>query len=299
MKAHYLSDEHQHKLIIIILEYKNPKHRQLEIQNCSKLMSKELNDIHESISIIFSVYEILLNDLAHLKAEENEIKIHFEQNFSKKIDELKKYDNENDKSLKELSESQNSMQTQLEDIKQVQEESRIQVLDNNSTTTLRFNCPITSSFSIQSSKFKTSQYGYIFMLRACSTIESQQKYLSIFLTLYNGEYSNLIPYPFSCTMYFALWDQSNQQNHIIYVLKPDPNATAFIRPINDKNDEYGINKFCSLEYLTDSKSLYVKDGAFFIRVFIDFLNTGQNPFQTKDNVNDTVEVMSTTTIMAE
>ncbi|CAF1191755.1 unnamed protein product [Rotaria sordida] len=299
MKAHYLTDEHQHKLIIIILEYNNPKRYKLQIQNYCEFIKKEFNDIQETIAVTFSVYEILLNNFAHLKIEEQEIKTNFEKNFSK-IDELKKYDNENEKALKELSESYNSIQIQIESIKKLREESLIQILDNNSTTTLRFNYPNISSFSFQSVKFRTSQYGHTFSLRACSTIDSQQKYLSIFLTLHNGEYSNLIPYPFLYTIYLTLWDQSNQQKHIEYVLKPNPNSTAFIRPTSEKNDEFGIMKFCSLEYLTDPKSIYVRDGAFFIRVFVDFLNTGQNPFQSKDNDDDdNVAIMSTTKMMTE
>ncbi|CAF1355056.1 unnamed protein product [Rotaria sp. Silwood1] len=296
MKAHYLTDQHQHILLIIILKYMSPRSQRSQIQNHCEFMKQEYHDLRNSIDVTFSVYEILLNNMAHLQVEKQEIKTNFERNFSK-IDELKKCNNENEEAVKKLSETQNNMQIQVEDIKRMREESRILTLDDDSTTTLPFNYSNTPSFSIQSLKFKTSQYGYTLGFRACSTMESQQKYLSLFLTLYNGDYSNLLPYPFLYTIYIALWDQSNQQKHIVYVLKPNPNSTAFIRPTTEKNDEFGIMKFCPLEYLTDSKSIYVKDQVFFIRVFVDFLNTGQNPFQSKDNIEDNVELMSETTTM--
>jgi len=290
MKSHYLSDKHQHILIIIISPYVNSKHRQSQASNRSEIIEKELVDINESIEMLLSALEILLSDFSHLKIEQIQIKTNCEQNLSK-IDHLKKQDNENEKRIKELSDIEKSSQIELDNTKKATEENPILILDNNGTTTLRFNYPNTSSFSFNSCKFSTSSYGYTFTLRVCSTTEYENEYLSIFLTLYNGEYNNLIPYPFLYDVHIVLWDQSNQQKHIIDVLKPDLNSSSCARPTSDKNDEYGIMKFCLLDYLTDTQSIYVKDGIFFIRVFVDFLNIGQNPFQMKNNM----EMMSTLT----
>jgi hypothetical protein len=295
MKAHYLTNQHQFILHIIVSDHIHPKHRQLKNQKYYEIMKKEHKDIQESIAICFSAYETLLNDPIRIKIEMSQIQINFDQNVLR-IEELKKQDNENEKHVKELVEKLNNTQIEFDNIKKTSEENDFLVLDNNSTTTLHFNYSNASSFSINSSKFKTSEYGYTFMLRVCSTNESEQEYLSLFLSLFNGEYNNLIPFPFSYDIHFILWDQSNQQKHITYVLKPDLNSSAFTRPINEKNEEYGIIKFCSLQYLTDPQSIYVKDDVFFIRVFIDFLNTGLNPFQLKDDHQDIETVLTTTMI---
>jgi hypothetical protein len=293
MKSHYLSDKHQNILLIIISPYVNPKHRQSQASNRFEIIKKEFGDINESIEMLLLAFEILLSDFSHLKIEQIQIKINCEQNLSK-IDHLKKQDNENQTLMKELSDIENSSQIELDNTKKATEENPVLILDNNCTTTLRFNYPNTPSFSLNSCKVKTSTYGYTFTLRVCSTTEYENEYVSIFLTLYNGEYNNLIPYPFMYDIHIALWDQSNQQKHVIYVLKPDLNSSSCVRPTSEKNDEYGIMKFCLLKYLTDTQSIYVKDGIFFIRVFVDFLNSGQNPFQMKNNIED-MEIMSTST----
>lgn len=282
MKSHYLSDRHQQKLVIIISEHAHPKRRQVQNQN----YIKECQNIQESIGIVFSTYEILLNDSSRLTLEISQIKIDFEPNLSK-IEEMKKVEKENEKNTKELIEKQNAIQVEVDNIEKTLEERSILILDGNSTTILRLNLPTTIPFSIDPLKIRTSQYGYMFMLRFCSTFVDKEEYLSLFLSLCNGEYNNLIPFPYVYDIHFILWDQSNRQNHIVNVVKPDPTSSAFSRPINEKNDEYGIIKFCSLRYLADPESGYVKDGVFFIRIFIDFLNMGQNPFQLRDNNQDT------------
>ena len=297
MKEHYLSDRHQLTLLTIASEYVNGRVQQSLNHDCSEAMKKEFNDILGNIDTLSSGCEIVADDMTRLKIEEGQIKTNSEQNLSV-IEELKKQENDDEKKFKKLLESQTDMQKELEDIKIKREESQVLILDAHSTTTLYFNYPNTSFFSLESSKFKTSQYGYLFMLRVCSTIESKQEYLSVFLTLYNSEYSNIISYPFSYNIHLALWDQSNQQKHIVSIVKPDQTSSSFTRPTSEKNDEFGIKKFCLLKYLTDSQSRYLRDGRFFVRVFIDFLNTGQGPFQSKSHV-ETDEVMSSTTMVTE
>jgi hypothetical protein len=293
MQTHYLSHNHQLNLHNIVSEHAHPPCRQVQIDN----HLREYEDLHESIAITSSTYEHLLNDPKRLQIEITEMKANLQQNISK-LEELKKQDQDNEKNVQVLIEKLNAIQIELDHTKKTHQESKILILDNNSSTILRFTHPNTSLFSMNSLKFRTSSHGYTFMARACSTIESKEAYLSLFLSLYNSEYSNLIPYPFSYDIYLALWDQSNQQKHIICVLRPDLHSSALVRPINEKNVEYGITKFCLLRYLTDLESIYVKDGVFFIRVFVDFLKTGENPFQMKDN-NQNMEIISTAQMITD
>ncbi|CAF3419203.1 unnamed protein product, partial [Rotaria sp. Silwood2] len=96
----------------------------------------------------------------------------------------------------------------------------------------------------------------------------------------------ILLYPFTYNIYLCLCDQSKQKKHIVSIIKPDANSLSFVRPTSEKNDEVGITKFCPLNFLKNVQSIYLKDSVFFIRIFIDFMNTGSNPFEsTIDIVN--------------
>ena len=138
-----------------------------------------------------------------------------------------------------------------------------------------------SPFSLYSQIFKTASFGYVFILRVCSTIDpanDNQQYLSIYITLLRGDFDAILFYPFPYNISFCLCDQSGQKKHIVSTLKPDPNSPSFACPTSERNDEIGIMKFCPLHYLTDSQSIYLKDEVFFIRIFIDYMNTESIPF---------------------
>ncbi|CAF1588594.1 unnamed protein product [Rotaria magnacalcarata] len=297
MQAHYVTDQHQYSLIMIILQYISSNHDKSVITNRSNIIIRELMDIQENVNLVFSIYEILLKDSDRLKTELSQIEILLNQNSSetKKLEEC---NHENEKAKKELCDCKNCLEELLETTKRDIEEIPSLILDSDATVTLRFNYPNSSLFSLDSSKFRTSEYGYIFTISVRSTNEAEKWYLSIFLTLYNGEYSNLLSYPFSFPIHFVLWDQSNKQQHITYILKPDPNASAFMRPSNEKNEEFCIKNLCSLDAITDSKSAYVKDGVFFIRLFIDFFNVGENPFQSENYLNHN-EFISSKSMLTE
>ncbi|CAF1064956.1 unnamed protein product [Adineta steineri] len=138
------------------------------------------------------------------------------------------------------------------------------------------------SVSMYSSLFKTTQVGYSFILRVCSTTDStdqNQQYLSVFISLVRGEFDQLLVFPFPYTIFLYLCDQSGQGKHIISAIKPDSNESALSRPLSEKNDEIGVLNFRALNCINEAGSIYLKDNVFLIRVFIDFLNTGPTPFQ--------------------
>ncbi|CAF3377481.1 unnamed protein product [Rotaria socialis] len=284
MEAHYVTDLHQYSLIMMILQYIGSNHDKSVITNRSNIIIRELMDIQENVNLVFSIYEILLKDCDRLKTDLSQIEILLNQNSSE-TKKLAERNHENEKAMKELRDGTNRLEELLKATERDIEEIPSLLLDSDATVTLRFIYPNSSLFSLDSPKFRTSEYGHIFSISVRSTIEAEKWYLSIFLTLYNGEYSNLLSYPFSFPIHFVLWDQSNKQQHITYILKPDPNAPAFMRPNSEKNEEYCIKNLCPLEAITDSESAYVKDGVFFIRLFIDFFNVGENPFQSEKYLN--------------
>ena len=142
----------------------------------------------------------------------------------------------------------------------------IKLIGTDSTTIFPFHIrfeDINSPFSIHSPKFKTAPHGYLFILRVCSTIDSTNEYLSIYITLLCGDYDPILFYPFPYNIILSLYDQSGEGKHITTIIKADENRSYFARPTGENNNEVGIMKFCPLSYLTDDKSVYLKDGVFF------------------------------------
>ena len=111
-------------------------------------------------------------------------------------------------------------------------------------------------------------------------------YLCLFVYLMENTI-NLLPFPFPYDIHAVLWDQSNRQSHILTIFKSSLTSSAFHRPTSEMNEEFTISKFCPLQYLTNPENGYVRDGVFFIRIFVDFLNAGCNPFQLNENNQDT------------
>jgi hypothetical protein len=154
--------------------------------------------------------------------------------------------------------------------------NNIRLLNMDGTTIFPFRIhseEIYSSFSMSSPPFKTSPYGYSFILRVCSTNE----YLSIYLTLLRTDFDQILTYPFPYNISLCLYDQSGQGKHITSIIEPAQNSSSFARPTSEKNNEVGITQFCRLNSLTDVQSVYLKDGGFFIHIFFDFMNTGPIP----------------------
>jgi hypothetical protein len=251
MQAHYLSENHQKVLFTLVYPYvawqrrvSRNSYRLTTTSNVVGNMDQELISIEESVDIRPSVLKNLSNDCT---SEHDQMKIDCE---STSVSSL----------------------------------NNVLLLNDDSTTIFSFhkkNDENNSPFSIFSPKFKTSTYGYLFVLRVCSTFESSnenQGYLSIYITLLRSDFDQILFYPFPYNISLCLCDQSKQRKHIVSTIIPDPNSSSFARPTNEKNNEIGIVKFCPLNYLTDVKSIYLKDGVFFIRVIFDFMNTGSNPF---------------------
>ncbi len=290
MKTHYLCGKHQKLLIAFIVNYFysrkylsfNSNHL-TSIPNVVSKMVQEMNAIQESVDKVLPGLNTLSNDCTRLKSEHDQSKSTAEVVISQ-MNETKKKFNEDTEELLKCIESQNQTEKEVDDTKKLYLSTSILLLDTDCTMIFSFhrqNDEINSPFSIYSPTFKTSPYGYLFILRVCSIFESSkenQGYLSIYITLLRSDFDQILFYPFPYNISLCLCDQSGQRKHIISTITPDPNSSSFARPTSEKNNEIGIIKFCPLNYLTEAQSIYLRDGVFFIRIFIDFLNTGSIPF---------------------
>ena len=281
MGTHYLCDTHQKLLLDFIIVYFYSRNRLND--NVISNIGQELTNIITSIDTVSPGIATLSNENTRLRSEHNQTKSTYETIFPQMF-ETKKVSNELNEKVNKYGESHNDIERDLDNTKKLYLATKTPSLDTDGTMTFSFtktSDEMKSPFSIYSSIFKTSPFGYPFILRICSTIESaneNQGYLSIYITLLRGEFDPILFYPFPYNIYFCLCDQSGQKKHIQSTLKPDRTSPSFARPTSERNPEIGIKNFCLLNSLTDAQSIYLKDGVFFVRIFIDFMDTNQIPF---------------------
>ncbi|CAF0808114.1 unnamed protein product [Rotaria sp. Silwood1] len=287
---HFLCETHQKILLEVITQYFFLKKCLANNVNCSTTtfnvvsnIEQELTTVQENINTLLPGVENSLNNCARLKSEHDQIKATCDNLTSQRTTVRKMIQDGNEITNKYIQE-QNEMEKQIDHINKLQIITKTFTLDSDSTATFAFikhSHEMNVPFSIYSPRFKTSQFGYCFMIRVCSTIISEnenQEYLSIYITLLRGEFDPILLYPFPYNIYLCLCDQSNQRKHIVSIIKADANKLSFMRPTSEKNDEVGIIKFCPLNFLKNGQNNYLKDDIFFIRIFIDFMNNGINPF---------------------
>jgi TNF receptor-associated factor 4 len=100
--------------------------------------------------------------------------------------------------------------------------------------------------------------------------------LSIFVCLCKGDYDALQSWPFSHRITLTLIDQNpndEQKRHVVKSIKPNicKENTPFLgRPQNDKNVQFGVQKFIDIESLQTLD--YLLDDTIFVKFDVDFTN---------------------------
>jgi hypothetical protein len=126
--------------------------------------------------------------------------------------------------------------------------------------------------SIYSAPFYSSSTGY--KMRARLYLQgdgnARRTHMSLFFVLMRGDHDAILKFPFHFKVTFCLYEQTNQQRHIIDSFRPDIKSTSFQRPRSDMNIASGIPKFVPLSILQQNGSTYIRDDAMFIRVMVDF-----------------------------
>jgi len=277
MQVHYLTTKHQKFLIEFIIQKKRSPDK--IASNVVSHKMEGIKAIEETVDILSPGLTALLDDCTRLRSEHDQIKAICERNISQ-INETKKTFNADNEKFLTCVQSQNEMDKQLEDTNKLYASTNILSLDNDGSMIFSFHKQseeINSSFSMSSPAFRISPYGYSFELRVCSTMQDNRAYLSIYITLLRSDFDPILFYPFPYNISLCLCDQSGHGKDIVSTIKPDSNSSAFARPTSEQNNEIGTTEFCPLNYLTDKKSIYLKDGVFFIRISFDFMNNGSIP----------------------
>jgi len=125
---------------------------------------------------------------------------------------------------------------------------------------------------LTSPPFYTSKYGYQLSLRLYLNGDktTQDKYLSLYITVMYGNYDSLLKWPFSYPITLCLYDQSSKHDHVVHTLTPDITSQCFARPRTAQNKSGGIPEFCPLWKVFSKEFGYVRQDEMFIKAFVDF-----------------------------
>ena len=268
---HYLTSEHQIGIVKMIVEYI------YKFQHKST-RKKQTTFILQKLDLIRPGIEVLSDFCHKLRDECNQSKTKSTKLLSD-LDETRKQIIETNEKTVQQEQLQHQLLTHIEQTKILFTLARIRLLDSDGMIIFSFcktNEEITSLFSIDSPKFKTSPYGYIFKIRVFTTIGSEDEnegFLSISLRIFRSDYDSILVYPFPYNITVSLCDQSKNHNDISKIIQAFQHAAPFARPNDDENDEIILFRFFPLKYLTETDSAYFKEGVFFIRLQFNFLET--------------------------
>ena len=126
--------------------------------------------------------------------------------------------------------------------------------------------------AIHSSSFYSSFYGYKLCIRVnLNGVDSARgTHLSLFIHFMQGEYDELLEWPFSGRIILTVIDQNpicELRNHISETLMSKPNLAAFQRPVTNRNHKgFGYMEFLPLSVIDGST--YVRNDTMIIKANI-------------------------------
>ncbi|KAI5697334.1 hypothetical protein M8J75_008802 [Diaphorina citri] len=126
------------------------------------------------------------------------------------------------------------------------------------------------SIELLSPSFYTSQFGYKLQVSLFlnGNGAGEGTHVSVYIKLLPGEYDALLKWPFSHSVSFTLFDQSEKPVNVVESFVPDPTWENFQRPSKQPDSlGFGFPRFVSLD--TIRKRQFLKDDAIFIRVKVD------------------------------
>ena len=100
----------------------------------------------------------------------------------------------------------------------------------------------------------------------------RRAHISMFFVLMRGEYDAILQFPFTFKVTFCLYDQTDQQRHVIDSFQPDAKSNSFQRPLSNMNIASGIPKFFPLAVLQQDNNPYIRNDTMFIKIVVHFTN---------------------------
>ncbi|CAF0723645.1 unnamed protein product [Rotaria sp. Silwood1] len=293
LQEHYSTKVHQECLLKAIEYYVRQLHS--EPQNNPTLSNNEENysEIIDSVDMLAEGLSSL-ND-ANVQIHQNVIQLHnniLEQ--QNQIEQLKNSVEESSQFMHANQINTNILQAEIESLRQMMMDLSSQSSNDGTfiwkitDVAQKINDSISErQTSIYSPPFYSSPTGYKMCMRLYFNGDGQARrtHLSLFFVLMRGDYDAILTWPFSYKITFCLYDQTNNQNHIIDSFRPDIKSNSFQRPKSNMNIASGLPKFCPLPVIQQENNPYVRDDCMFIRCIVDFGSTPKTMIPYICNLN--------------
>jgi len=125
--------------------------------------------------------------------------------------------------------------------------------------------------SLYSQPFYTSRHGYKMCARIYLNGDGMGKgtHISLFFVVMQGEYDDLLKWPFRQKVTLMLMDQDGTGKHLHDSFRPDPTSSSFQKPRSNMNVASGCPLFVSQTVVEGANSPYKKNDCIFIKVIVD------------------------------
>ncbi|CAF0864454.1 unnamed protein product [Didymodactylos carnosus] len=240
------------------------------VNSLKTLSGKEMNQLYETVSILTNDIEVIQNKCV---------------NINEKILKLKNELNESHEQFSKAKQQMNAMNYMRLNQELLQQEINglkdyVQSTSYNGTylwkvenvSSLIQDAQSERQLSVYSPPFYSSRNGYKMCMRLYLNGDgnARRTHLSLFFVIMRGKFDEkLLKWPFPYKISFCLFDQSNQQRHIIDSFRPDIKSNSFQQPQTQMNIASGIPKYFPLPLLLDGNS-YVKNDSLFIKCIVNF-----------------------------
>ncbi|CAF3069989.1 unnamed protein product, partial [Rotaria sp. Silwood2] len=287
---HYQSKQHQDSIVNVIQQMKLQL-RDAQITSSQKdtdsprtttmidddFAVNQLEELHETISILANGFETLNGDVERLNTEsvehENKLQRLTENASTVKlaIEEEHVFSEATTRKLEILNQDLMSFQEKIDDIQYVSYDGifvwKITKIQEKFT-----DAQSERQTSIYSPPFYSSPTGYKMRARLYLNGDgnARRTHMSLFFVLMRGRNDATLKFPFNYKVAFCLYDQTPRQQHIIDSFRPDIRSNSFQRPRSEMNIANGVPKFFPLAMIQQEGNPYVRDDTMFIKVMIDF-----------------------------
>ncbi|CAF3482644.1 unnamed protein product [Rotaria sp. Silwood1] len=286
LAEHYISDQHQIVLAKFVRQMNSilstniGNHSLISCYQRTDIDANELEKISRTMNILSDDIKILADELERLAIERDQIHNKL-QSFIQESTILKKSIEEQKTCIDGITLNEERTEQDLSSLEQNLNTMNLNSYDGTfiwKITNVEEKIVAARSrtqTSIYSSPFYSSPAGYKMCLRLYLNGDgnAQNTHISLFFVLMRGEYDAILTFPFCFKVIFCLYDQTDQQKHIIDSFRPDIRSNSFQRPRSDMNIASGIPKFAPLTIFQQENNPYVRNDIMFIKVIIDFDNT--------------------------
>ncbi|TMS32921.1 hypothetical protein L596_000714 [Steinernema carpocapsae] len=100
---------------------------------------------------------------------------------------------------------------------------------------------------------------------------------SVFIQLVEGDFDQMLKWPFRAPIIFTVWDQKNdvaEKKNMSVRVTPNTipvNIPFLMQPKNGPNVSFGCDKFIHVDLLSNKTSPYVKDDTLFVEISVDMM----------------------------